>query len=151
MFTPASIGYVELDTEYFYELTFKYTLFDVSVYCFGVKAKCAVISWHGKFRVLESRNLSRRSILLSTHGCCSFNTTTTLTCCSQDTRLSSRTQQTYVRNITRLAKVASYETSQETSVSFTQLVVLYPPFQFGSDNTFTCLARYFEFARYSSI
>ena len=38
MFTPASIGYVELDTEYFYELTFKYTLFDVSVYCFGVKA-----------------------------------------------------------------------------------------------------------------
>ena len=38
MFTPASIGYVELDTEYFYELTFKYKLFDGSVYCFGVKA-----------------------------------------------------------------------------------------------------------------
>ena len=41
-------------------------------------------------------------------------------------------QQTYVQNRTRFAKVASYETSQETSVS-TQLVVLYAPFQFGSE------------------
>ena len=32
-------------------------------------------------------------------------------------------QQTYVQNRTRLAKVALYETSQETSVSCTQLVV----------------------------
>ena len=37
-------------------------------------------------------------------------------------------QQTYVQNRTRLAKVALYETSQETSVSCTQLVVLYAPF-----------------------
>ena len=42
-------------------------------------------------------------------------------------------QQTYVQNRTRVAKVASYETSQETSVSCTQLVVLYAPFQFGSE------------------
>ena len=45
-------------------------------------------------------------------------------------------QQTYVQNRTRLAKVASYETSQETSVSCTQLVVLYAPFQFGSEYNF---------------
>ena len=45
-------------------------------------------------------------------------------------------QQTYVQNITRFAKVASYETSQETSVSCTQLVVLYAPFQFGSEYNF---------------
>ena len=47
-----------------------------------------------------------------------------------------RAQQTYVQNRTRLAKVASYETSQETSVSCTQLVVLYAPFQFGSEYNF---------------
>ena len=45
-------------------------------------------------------------------------------------------QQTYVQNRTRFAKVASYETSQETSVSCTQLVVLYAPFQFGSEYNF---------------
>ena len=45
-------------------------------------------------------------------------------------------QQTYVQNRTRLAKVASYETSQETSVSCTQLVVLYAPFHFGSEYNF---------------
>ena len=45
-------------------------------------------------------------------------------------------QQTYVQNRTRVAKVASYETSQETSVSCTQLVVLYAPFQFGSEYNF---------------
>ena len=41
-------------------------------------------------------------------------------------------QQTYVQNRTRLAKVASYE----PSVSCTQLVVLYAPFQFGSEYNF---------------
>ena len=45
-------------------------------------------------------------------------------------------QQTYVQNRTRVAKVASYETSQETSVSCTQLVVLYAPFHFGSEYNF---------------
>ena len=38
MFTPASNEYVKLEIEYFYELTFKYTLLDVSVHWFGVKA-----------------------------------------------------------------------------------------------------------------
>ena len=45
-------------------------------------------------------------------------------------------QQTYVQNRTRFAKVALYETSQETSVSCTQLEVLYAPFQFGSEYNF---------------
>ena len=44
-------------------------------------------------------------------------------------------QQTYVQN-RRVAKVASYETSQETSVTCTQLVVLYAPFHFGSEYNF---------------
>ena len=50
--------------------------------------------------------------------------------------LAGKKQQTYVQNRTRVAKVASYETSQETSVSCTQLVVLYAPFQFGSEYNF---------------
>ena len=45
-------------------------------------------------------------------------------------------QQTCVQNRTRVAKVASYETSQETSVSGMQLVVLYAPFQSGSEYNF---------------
>ena len=51
-----------------------------------------------------------------------------------------KSQQTYVQNRTRFAKVASYETSQETSVSCTQLVVLYAPFQFGSEYNFLAFA-----------
>ena len=64
-------------------------------------------------------------------------------------------QQTYVQNRTRFAKVASYETSQETSVSCTQLVVLYAPFQFGSEYNFLdlfdlCLRNRIQLGKYGN-
>ena len=65
-----------------------------------------------------------------------LNLCTTLTFWALFRLLNSSSQQTYVQNRTRFAKVASYETSQETSVSCTQLVVLYAPFQFGSEYHF---------------
>ena len=49
---------------------------------------------------------------------------------------SPKKQKSYARNSTRLAKVASYKTSQKIKVSCTQLVVLNAPFKFGSEHNF---------------
>ena len=45
-------------------------------------------------------------------------------------------QENYSGNSTRLAKVASYKTSKEITVSCTQLVEMYAPFKFGSEHNF---------------